>query len=1192
MRPEIDPGARRRYPLSLMQEPLPELPPRYRCLQLIGDGATGHVFLARDLELGSQVAVKVVRRNLAMHQRFRARFAREVALSAGVVHENLVPVHDSGTLADGRPFVALAFANRGNLRKLLRASLRLPVFLDLIEQTCEALAALHARGLVHQDLKPANILLHEGIGGLKVWVADLGVADDVSELARDARRVGGTPTYMAPEQLQGKPQEVGPWTDLYALGIIFFEALCGKRPHEGDGRKALLEARLGPPPEVIPIEGLDVPDELVDLVGGLLDPEPRQRYDRAADVRRALRRIRRGLEDTSFRKIMTDITGRRTSSSGVTETGDTTPAALAWLQESNRGGVGQGVRWNQVPPEAIPPHPPFDAGLGAPARASLSLFALREVPLIARETPRQLIWKIAREVVTLREPRVVLIVGERGAGKTRLVESVARSLDEGGWMETVRLRYHDPPGIDDGYRGAVRDLLAPWNDTRLDLQGRLARWLARDRRMGLTDVLAESGHLARWCGYLLENETAPNAALGLTFLYRHLEARAWRGGSCLVLEDAENAEAEGDGLAIAESLLDRSVGDRPVLVLATVSAEELARNEDLKVQVERLQELGATRLGLPRLTRQETRQLLSEALLLEPALADQVATRVAGYPLLATMLLQDWAARGWLVAGPGMRFELKPGLGITEAVPADIETLCLRRLESAVQSTSDPTAASEALAAVALAGEAPPVSMVRMAARVGMDLLLSTGILHLEAGLVRFPQSVLQRTARRLALSLPEAPRIHERLAESWEELGEQTGMDVDLALGLHRLRAGKSRESLVPLQRAVRTMIDQGRYAPAIRAADLCMAAADLTSPKNPLPKIPRLEARRLKARALLEGEQYATAVELLEATLSDERTDRLYEARLKGLLGAAKLSMGQMVEARALLDNAHESFRALRDTTGRAQVAFWLAQLSRQLNNLDQAADFYRESMGLTEKESRLGVQVIAGLATVYLLLGRVKEARDLADELIWAAQATGDTRNIAQANYMIGMVYLGEGGLEEADRVFRTARALAATCGDYRMQLNCMNNLGEVARYAEDYPQALKLYEEFRAMAHGRGYVEMEAIANLNLAMVGLMSKNFRGADQYALTAGQVLAKHQQHWAWLHVAAIRAACAARAGNRHAARQWWNLARERGVRHMRNKDVELPLEVMYEAARKLGWSDLVRDLERTQMIASKLSS
>ena len=1172
------------YP-HVVNEPLPELPERYRCLQLIGDGATGHVFLARDLELGSQVAVKVVRRNLAMHQRFRARFAREVALSAQVVHQNLVPVHDSGTLEDGRPFVALAFANRGNLRKMLRASLRLPVFLDLIEQTCDALAALHARGLVHQDLKPANILLHEGIGGLTVWVADLGVADDVSELARDARRVGGTPTYMAPEQLQGKPQEVGPWTDLYALGIIFFEALCGKRPHDGEGRKALLEARLGPSPEVIPLEGLEVPDELIELVGNLLDPEPRQRYDRAADVGRALRRIRRGLEDTAFRRIRTNMSGNNTTgSTGATETGDTTPAALAYLENTRRGGVGQGVRWNQVPPEAMPPNPPFDASLGAPARASLSLFALREVPLIARDTPRQLLWKLAREVVNLREPRVAIIVGERGAGKSRLVESVARALDEGGWMETVRLRYHDPPGIDDGYRGAVRDLLAPWNDTRLDLQGRLARWLARDRSMGLTDVLAESGHLARWCGYLLENESAPNAALGLTFLYQHLEARAWRGGSCLVLEDAENAEAEGDGLAIAESLLDRSVGERPVLVLATISAEALARSQRLKAQVERLQELGAKRIGLPRLTRQETRQLLSEALLLEPNLADDVAARVAGYPLLATMLLQDWAARGWLVPGPGMRFELKPGKSVSDAVPENIETLCLRRLESAVQSTPDPKAASEALATVALAGEAPPVPIIRMAARQGLDLLLSTGILTLEAGLVRFPQSVLQRTARRLALSLPEAPAIHARLAEAWDELGEQTGMDVDLALGLHQLRAGKAREALSPLQRAVKRMIEQGRYQPAIRAADLSLAASDLIAPKTPVPQVPRLESRRLKARALLESNQQAEAIDLLTSTLKNERTDRLYEARLQALLGGAYYAAGDLEEARPILAKARASFEALRDNSGRAQVAFTRAQLARQSNRLDKAVAAFEEALQLTASESRLGVQVMAGLANVYLLQGRIGEARDLADDLNWAARATGDTRNIAQANYMVGQVLMGERQLEEAERVFRTAQALAASCGDFRMQLNCLNNLGEVARHSDDSARARTIYQQLLNMAKARDYPEMAAVAYLNLALLALMRKDFRAADLHATEAGKALARRKRHWAWLYVASMRAACAARAGNRHAAKQWWTLARERGVDQVRSKDVLIPLEVIHEAASKLGWNDMVREVERAR--------
>ena len=132
-------------------------------------------------------------------------------------------------------------------------------------------------------------------------------------------------------------------------------------------------------------------------------------------------------------------------------------------------------------------------------------------------------------------------------------------------MEAVFLRYHLPAGPDDGYRGAVQELLAPWNENRSDLQLRLKRWLSRDQQRPPEQVETEASVLARWCGYLEEDETPVNAAVGLAYLYRYLDARAWRGGAIMVLTDTHHAQEDGDGLNICTALLDRSVGERPIL---------------------------------------------------------------------------------------------------------------------------------------------------------------------------------------------------------------------------------------------------------------------------------------------------------------------------------------------------------------------------------------------------------------------------------------------------------------------------------------------------------------------------------------------------------------------------------------------------------------------------------------------------
>ncbi|MCB9764926.1 MAG: protein kinase [Alphaproteobacteria bacterium] len=1157
-----------------MSEPeveLPLLPERYRALRHIGDGATAEVFLALDTVLDVKVAFKVVRKNLATHRRFRSRFFREIALSAQVVHEHLVPVHDFGELDDGRPFVGLAYAEQGNLRTMLRAGFRITHLLENLEQVCLGLAALHARGLVHQDLKPANILLHGESGARpRVWVADLGVAEDLGQIARDVRRVGGTPTYMAPEQLQGKPQEFGPWTDLYALGLMLFEALAGKRPHQGNSRRVLLEARLQEPPELEPANGVPLPEELKALVQNLMDPEPRQRYDRAADVRRALATIRERMVQQASGAV--DSPDEDT---GMTDIIMIDPVSRGLLNSYYRGRRPE-LAWHKVPPEPLPRTPPPEPGRGATARGSLALFALREVPLVARDHVQRIIWNEARRAVSHRAPRILLVIGHQGSGKTRLVESIARALDEGGWMEVVRLRYQRPTGVDDGYLGAVRELLAPWNDTRQRFQERLGRWLARDRETTITDVADEARMLARWCGYLMPGERPPNAALGLSYLYQYLEVRAWRGGSCLVMDDVDNAEEAGDGLAIAESLLNMAVGRRPVLVLCTLSQESLDADPALLARIKALQESGAMRIDLPPLNPDQIHNLLDEALALDEALTRVVARRVEAFPLHAGMLLRQAAARGVLEPGEGMQYRLKAGMMIADVLPVNLDTLYVRRLQSAVDGTLDPAAAAEALAAVALAGQTPPVGVIREISDLGLDELLATGLLREDAGLLRFEHGALQNTARRLAEELADSIELHERLAEAWRNHGEATGVDVDQPLGLHLLRSGRPNKAVGPLLKAVRTFLAQGRYPAAARAADLAITAADLTATDSNPALSTRMEARRLKGVAMLELNQAEEAESLAREGLELGQGERLTRARLRVVLARASIERSSPEQARRLLERAQQAFTALSDREGLAEVAACRAMIARSDNRLVDVDQHYRRVLDLRPVDHPLAVQALSALVSVALDRGRSDDARPFLEALERSARLTGDTRTVAQARFAAGMMAMSEDRMADAEDRFREALASAATSGDHRMQLHCRNSLGEVARFRGERDVAERRYQTYTRLAHTWGYPLHQGVGHINLALLALEEEEFFRSDMEARRAGEALALQPRNWVWLYVALIRAACAAQAGQHSQTSQWWKLAVERGLEHVASRDLWRPLSLVAGGAAENGWAEL----------------
>lgn len=1144
-----------------MKDSLPTLPSRYVCTRLLGEGATGIVYHAEDRLLETEVAVKVVKSNLALHRRFRARFAREVALSARITHPHVIPVHDTGVLSSGQPYVALGYAPGGSLAELLVSRPPLQDVLALIDEVLDALAAIHARQLLHQDLKPQNVLLYPGTDGKPhVWVADLGVADALAELLRDRKSIAGTVPYMAPEQLQGRTHDLGPWTDLYAVGLMLYETLLGRKAHAGEGRQELIEARSRPPP---PLPG--IPAALADVVTTLLDPVPRQRFDKAADVRRALRDAVQG---QSFRGRVVPWTP------GLRRTGPTTGTGEFPLAAPLRSGpVAEGtLRWNRVPPDPMPVQPPLERGWDAPARASLSLFALRDVPMVGRDRERKVLWDAAREVVALSEPRVVLVVGESGSGKTRLVESVANMLDELGVMEVTRLRYHAPAGVDDGYRGAVRDILVPWNDTRDGMETRLASWLGRDRQVLPADVYEEAALLARWCGYTRQGEPPVSDAIGLAFLYRHLDVRAWRGGSCLILEDVHHAQADGDGLAIAEALLDRTVGERPVLVLCTVSSEAAARDGGVRRTLEGLQERGARRLGLRRLSLTDTRKVVQESLQLAPDLAHEVSVFCEGDPLAAGLLLRDWASRSLPVLGSDRQYHLPVSLPRGDAFPSSPEVLLRRRVDGAINSSADPVAARDALTSAALAGRQPPVALIRRMNDAGLDALLATGLVSEQNGYLAFEHGRIQQLVVEDAERLPDVQDVHRRLADAWEELGTQTGLDVDLPLGRHRLRSGAPDRAIVPLLAAGRKLNAGGR-GDAVRAAAMAVEAADAVGQPTA-----RLEARRLHAEALLESGEPERARPLIEYALREVEGDRLAKARLRVQLGRAARKQGENEMAEREFAAARLTFDALRDRAGLVEVAVQRARLARAEARSEDAAKHWTDVLRMNRGDFSLEAEALNGLCEALIRSGRNEHLERQLHRLDSVARASGDIRRIADAHATWGLLHLERREYAQAAEFLTAAGAIAATIGADRLHLRARKLLADVRRASGDLDGAEEIILWTTRFAGERGQVLLVAAARVQLAMLALIRNEQKRVQEEVVAAELALAHAPRHTMWLQIGVLRAWLAAEDGDERSCRAWFAVARERGLHTSQSPDLHLPVQRLVAACERRGWADIAK--------------
>src|ERR1700689_563282 len=200
---------------------------RYEILQMLGQGGMGAVYKARDKELDRFLALKVIRPELAVHPDILHRFKQELILARQVTHKNVIRIFDLGQ-ADGIKFITMEYIEGEDLQGLLRRKKKLEPAeaATIMAQVCRALEAAHSEGVIHRDLKPQNIMLDK-TG--RVYVMDFGIARSlVTKGMTQTGALIGTPDYMSPEQAKGLTLDVR--SDLFTVGIIFYEVLSGQSP--------------------------------------------------------------------------------------------------------------------------------------------------------------------------------------------------------------------------------------------------------------------------------------------------------------------------------------------------------------------------------------------------------------------------------------------------------------------------------------------------------------------------------------------------------------------------------------------------------------------------------------------------------------------------------------------------------------------------------------------------------------------------------------------------------------------------------------------------------------------------------------------------------------------------------------------------------------------------------------------------
>jgi len=309
---------------------------RFQIKRLLGQGAMGEVYLGLDPAIGREVAIKTIIPNAAQGEEAKARFERE-ARAAGVLnHPHLVTIYEFGE-DQGVLFIAMEYVRGHDLEELFRdQSLSRSEALEVLAQVCDGLNFAHRNGIVHRDIKPSNVRVTRDGKRIHAKVMDFGVARVSNSDMTATGMVMGTVSYMAPEYIRtGKPD---PRSDLFAVGVMLYEVLSGRKPFSGDTTPTILYKIVNEPPDPIDFESLQGISPAIRMVlDRSLAKDPDTRFQTAEDLARAFR----AAKDPTWQGEIEEATSRLMAAA---------PTA-------------------PVPPQGLPPAPPAPATVGVPAVA-------------------------------------------------------------------------------------------------------------------------------------------------------------------------------------------------------------------------------------------------------------------------------------------------------------------------------------------------------------------------------------------------------------------------------------------------------------------------------------------------------------------------------------------------------------------------------------------------------------------------------------------------------------------------------------------------------------------------------------------------------------------------------------------------------------------------------------------------------
>lgn len=1008
---------------------------RFDLLQPIAAGGMGVVWRAVHRPDGTPVAVKVLTPNAANREDFIAALKEEIRAVAGLNHPNVIWIHDhgevdaaaaeasGGALVEGGPWLALEFCEGATLRELapkldwegIRA-----VLLDLLG----ALAHAHAHGVIHRDIKLANVLVGGARPGIKL--TDFGIMYAVE--GRDGKGDAaapvnaGTPAYMAPEQLLGWEDAQGPWTDLYQFGVMAWKLITWGCPAEGDVRQLMLAKNAEQWVHFKPV--VPVPEGVEAWLMRLLKRWPEERFRCAADAAYALKQL--GRAPTGQRFVPEKLwNADSTTILGTEEMLDELLDSIPPAKQATPVVCNPLPRgWREVETNATLPASLIGAGLG--------LFGLRLVPVIGREAERDALWTGLATVHRTRTPRVVVLRGPVGSGKTHLADWMCRKAEEVGGGISLRGNYAIGGGPLQGVEQAIARYLRCIGATREEVERRVD---AVFDRFGHGDA-DEAAHLVA----LLHPEDDEgrdvefrNRAERHELLARFLERLARERPVVLFLDDVHYGR---DGVRFARHVLRR--GPSAVLVLLTVRDDVLSRSKsdaDRLRQVERRSACASIYVGA--LSKEHRTEFVQRLLGLEPSLARQIADKTAGNPMFAAQLLADWVDRGLLEPSP-TGFRLKEE-GVELPMPEDLHDPWHVRINRLVRGHDDWVVPLELAAVLGVRVHTREWSkMCRLAdlpvpRRLLTAMLQNRYVLNDEASRGRSWQFAHSMFREAVLKQAEQAGRLGGHHAIAVQMLSDATGGRRMARLGWHMLGAGMTLDAIDPLLQGAEACLVDGDHDEATRLVE---AREQTMLAEGVRPSDTRWgRGWLLRARIHSREGEWKDASEWARKTVDTARDWGWRDLEIEGLaLLASNMRDADASNARKVLARAKTLVGEGVGGRSKAVVGILASDLARQTGHLVEAARWSRRAVGLARQaDPGLVPQALRSVIRVEVDRGHPGKALRLVDEAERLARAAGSRYDLAQAAFLRGHTNRVAGDLVAAEESLEEAWQISQAIAD---------------------------------------------------------------------------------------------------------------------------------------------------------------